>query len=84
MPADAPNVENAYRFIEYLLRPEVIAEFTNFTRYPNANKAATPFVDEDIRSDTGEIRARLHTQAIHPPEAIRRITRTWNSIKTNR
>jgi len=89
MPADAPNVENAYRFIEYLLRPEVIAEFTNFTRYPNANKEALPFVDEDIRNDTGiypddEIRARLHTQAIHPPEAIRRITRTWNSIKTNR
>jgi len=89
MPADAPNVANAYRFIEYLLRPEVIAEFTNFTRYPNANKAATAFVDEDIRSDTGiypdeQIRARLHTQAIHPPQAIRRITRTWNSIKTNR
>jgi len=89
MPTDAPNVANAYRFIEYILRPEVIAQVTNFTRYPNANKAATPLVDEEIRNDPSaypndEIRARLHTQAIHPPDAIRRITRTWNSIKTNR
>ena len=51
IPADAPNVENAHRFIDYLLRPEVIAACTNYTGYANANSASTPFLDESIAND---------------------------------
>ena len=40
IPADAPHPGNAHLFINYLLRPEVIAEISNFTRYANANLAA--------------------------------------------
>ena len=34
---DAPHLDNAYKFINYLLDPEVIAKCTNFTNYAHAN-----------------------------------------------
>ena len=42
IPDDAPHPDNAHRFIDYILRPEVIAAITNAVSYPNPNLAATP------------------------------------------
>ena len=53
IPADAKNVESAHIFINYLMKPEVIANITNVVQFPNGNKAATPLVDEPIRTDPG-------------------------------
>jgi putrescine transport system substrate-binding protein len=36
IPADAPNPEAAHAFINFLLRPEIMAGITNHVRYPNA------------------------------------------------
>ena len=60
------NVDNAYLFLNYLLRPEVIAACTNFIGYANANKAATPLVDRPSPATRRSIRmpttkARLFT-----------------------
>jgi spermidine/putrescine-binding protein len=41
IPKDAENVEAAYKFMNYLLKPEVMAGITNAVRFPNGNKAAT-------------------------------------------
>ncbi len=86
LPADAPNVENAYRFIDYLLRPEVIADCTNFTGYANANKAATEFLDPEIAGDPAiypdaETLARMYTPAPQTEEQDRELTRIWTQIK---
>ena len=45
------NTENAHKFINYLLEPEVIAKCTNFTNYANANIAANKFVDPAVLDD---------------------------------
>jgi putrescine transport system substrate-binding protein len=87
IPADAPHPDNAHRFIDYILRPEVIAAVTNTVSYPNPNLAATPFVSPEIRDDPG----------IYPPDAVRQLfyidrpaphayerarTRAWNRMKS--
>ena len=87
IPADARNVENAHKFIDYLLRPEVIAACTNFIGYANANKAATAFVDPAIAGDPAvypdaETLSRLFTPRPQTPEQDAAITRIWNQIKT--
>ena len=41
------------RFIDYMLRPEVIAAITNAVSYPNPNLAATALVEPEIRDDPG-------------------------------
>ena len=51
IPADAGNVDGAYAFLNFMLRPEVIAAATNHTYYANANLAAAPFVVEAVIDD---------------------------------
>jgi putrescine transport system substrate-binding protein len=63
IPADAPHPDNAHAFIDYILRPEIIAAISNAVSYPNPNQAATGLVDAEIRDDPG----------IYPPETVRRL-----------
>jgi putrescine transport system substrate-binding protein len=86
VPKDAPDPDNALRFIDYILRPDVIAAISDAVSYPNPNAAATALVKPDIRDDPG----------IYPPAAVRRLfyvdlpaprdyerarTRAWNRVK---
>lgn len=51
IPKDAKHPNNAHLFINYILRPEVHANITNFTKYANPNKAAFLLVDNDLKKD---------------------------------
>jgi len=87
IPADAPNAENAYKFLEFLLQPEVIAACTNFTGYANANVPGKEFVDEAIRNDPAvypdaETTSRLWAPKPFNEEQDRAITRAWTEIKS--
>jgi len=87
IPVDAPHPENALIFVDYLLRPQVIADATNFTYYANANKAATPLVAREIVEDTAiypdaATMAKLFTRGELPAAADRIRTRAWSRIKT--
>ena len=86
LPVNARNVENAHRFINYLLRPDVIAEITNYLAYPNANLAADGLIDPQIRNNPmiypGEAeRQRLDLQVDRPLTVQRTMTRTWTNFK---
>ncbi len=87
IPADAGNVDNAHRFLDFLLRPEVIAACTNFTGYANANAAALPFVDPAIASDPAvypddQAKSRMYTPLPQTPEQESDMNRAWTEIKT--
>lgn len=87
LPADAANVDNGYRFIDFLLRPDVVAKCTDFIGYANANKAATPLVDPSISGDPAiypdtETLTRLYTPKPQTPEQEEQLTRIWTEIKT--
>jgi putrescine transport system substrate-binding protein len=87
IPVGAPHPEAAYQFINFILRPEVIAEITNEIYYGNDNIASRPLVNPGILNDptlypTAEIEARLFraSEASAATERIR--TRTWTRVKT--
>ena len=89
IPADAPHPENALRFIDYLLRPAVIADITNAVWYPNPNIPATAFVKADIRNDPAvyppeDIRRRFYVDLPAPPAYERARTRAWTRLKSGR
>ena len=86
IPADAKNVENAHRFLDYMMRPEVAAACTNFTGYANANKASMPLVDPEIASNPAvfpdaETLSRMFVTQPQTEEQDRMLTRTWAAIK---
>lgn len=83
---DAVNIDSAYLFLDYMLRPEVIAAATNYTGYANSNMASVPFVDPAIIADPAiypdtERRKRLYTTTPQTEEQNRDITRIWAEIK---
>jgi putrescine transport system substrate-binding protein len=48
IPVDAPHKENALLWINYILRPEVQAEITNYTMFTSPNLAARKLIDPDV------------------------------------
>ena len=51
IPADAPHPDAALAFINFILRPDVIARVTNQVRYPNAVPASRPMIHPDLLAD---------------------------------
>jgi putrescine transport system substrate-binding protein len=89
IPADAKNVDNAHAFLNYLLKPEVMAPIVNHVQFPSANAASTPLVDEAIRTDPGiypsdEVMAKLYTFPDLDQKVQRAMTRSWTKIKSGR
>ncbi len=86
MPSDAVNIDQAHVFLDYMLRPDVIARATNLLWYPNANAAATELVDEEILNDptiypTPEILERLFPVEARPPVEKSNIARAWRRLR---
>jgi putrescine transport system substrate-binding protein len=87
IPEGAPHPQAAYQFINFILRPDVIAEITNDIFYGNDNLASRALVSPAILGDvtlypTPEMEARLYRsdEASAATERIR--TRTWTRVKT--
>ncbi len=87
IPADAPHPKAAHAFIDYMLRPEAIAELTNNVFFANANQAATALVDPTISGDAdiypGEaVRALLFAEQLMPLRQQRERTRIWTTFRS--
>jgi putrescine transport system substrate-binding protein len=87
IPADAPHPQNALRFIDYLLRPRVIADITDTVSYPNPNLPGTALVAPAIRDDPTvyppeQVRRRLFVDLPAPADYERARTRLWTRLKT--
>lgn len=87
IPADAPNKEAAYKFMNFMMDPEVIAKCTNFTNYANANLAAKKFVDKAVLEDpavypSDDIMKTLFVPKMLSQKGERLRTRAWNKIKS--
>jgi putrescine transport system substrate-binding protein len=87
IPKDAPNPDNAYAFINYILTPRVIADISNFKRYADADAQAQSLLDPAVRDDPGiyppkEQTAKLAVQLADSADQTRAITRVWQKFKT--
>jgi putrescine transport system substrate-binding protein len=87
IPRDAPHPGNAHLFLNYLLRPEVIAGVSNETRYAAPNLKALALVSPEVRDDPAiypprELRDTLRKGIIHSPKEERVRSRLWSRVKT--
>jgi putrescine transport system substrate-binding protein len=88
IPASSSNVDNAHKFLNYLLRPEVITEITDYVWYANANASSSSLIDEEILAHPGiypseEAKANLFTFEVLPPKVTRSMNRVWTDIRTS-
>jgi putrescine transport system substrate-binding protein len=87
IPADAPNPEAAHQFIDFILRPENIAEITNYVFFPNAVPGSLEFVDPEIAGDPSiyppaEVMANLFPSPTYDARTDRTLTRLWTRIRS--
>ena len=89
IPKDAKNVENAHKWIDYIMRPEVHASLTNTVFFANPNKASLKYVKPEIAKNEAVFPAANVLESMLAPgvpdqETRRLITRTFTNFKANR
>ncbi|MEB0043248.1 MULTISPECIES: polyamine ABC transporter substrate-binding protein [unclassified Pseudomonas] len=89
IPRDASNVKEAHAFINYLLKPEVIAQVSDTVGYANPNLKADELMDQKVRTDAAvyppqEVLDKLYVNAELPPKVQRLMTRSWTKVKSGK
>ncbi len=64
MPADAPHKDNAYLFLNFLMRPQIAADIAMEVWYANSNKSSWEFMSPEMRNHP----------AVYPDEETFKIT----------
>jgi len=87
IPADAPHPDNAHKFINYIMRPEVHGSLTNKVFYANPNKESKKFVKPEVASNPTVFLSDADMKKMAMPDAInndirRQMTRIYTSFKT--
>ena len=87
IPKDAKNLDNAYAFIDYLLKPEVMAGISSYVSYGNVVKDSLPLIDESVRTNPGVYPSDEMMKKIFPlepltPEVSRQYTDMWSAMKS--
>jgi putrescine transport system substrate-binding protein len=87
IPVDAPHVENAYKWISYIYRPDVNAGLVNKVFYSNPVPSAAKFIKPEVLADKTvfmkpEDLARMVPPDMVPSDIRRLRTRLYTTFKT--
>ncbi len=87
IPVDAPHPDNAHKFIDFLMTPEVMADITNYVSFASGNAASMAYVTEDVLNDQAvhpskDVVAKLYVPRINTAKYDRIRTRAWTKVKT--
>jgi putrescine transport system substrate-binding protein len=86
IPADAPHPDNAHKFINFIMQPDIVAAISDYVFYANPNQAATELVSEEVRTNPGiyppaDVAANLFTLKAHTPGYDELLTESWQKVK---
>lgn len=89
IPADAKHVAEAHEFLNYIMKPEVIAKASNFVSYANGNLASQQFIDESVKGDKSvypeaEVLKKLYVKKSYDAKTQRIVTRAWTKVVTGK
>lgn len=87
VPNDSKNVEEAHKFLDFIMKPEAIAKASNYVYYANGNKASQPLLEPDLIGDptiypdqaTVE---KLYAKLPYDSKTTRLVTRLWTKVTT--
>lgn len=88
IPADAPHPDNAHKFIDFMMRADVVGPITEAVGYANAVKGTDEYVSAERRSDpviypSAETKSKFFTLPPKSQSYVRQMTREWTRLKTN-
>ena len=89
IPKDSANVKEAHAFINYLLKPEVIAQVSDYVGYANPNPGSDKLMEQSIRTDESvyppqAVLDKTYVSIELPPNIQRLMTRSWTKVKSGK
>jgi len=89
IPKDSANAKEAHAFINYLLKPEVIAQVSDYVGYANPNPGSDKLMEQSIRTDEAvyppqEVLDKTYVSVELPPNIQRLMTRSWTKVKSGK
>lgn len=89
IPKDSANVKEAHAFINYLLKPEVIAQVSDSVGYANPNPGSDKLMEQSIRTDESvyppqAVLDKTYVSVELPPNIQRLMTRSWTKVKSGK
>ncbi|RKR02559.1 spermidine/putrescine-binding protein [Kushneria sinocarnis] len=86
IPARAPHPELAHEFINFILEAQIGARLSNYNRYSTPNKAAVPYLDEELQGPPAqpskEQMARLQFTPSLDGQQLQTFQQLWNEVKS--
>ena len=83
IPVGANNVEAAKKFINFHMRPEVIALSSNYSRYSNAVVGSDAYMDEDMKTAPEMVPPAgvpIFASPVCSPAAQKLVDRIWTKL----
>ena len=89
IPKDSSNVKEAHAFINYLLKPEVIAQVSDYVGYAYPNPGSDKLMEQSIRTDEAvyppqAVLDKTYVSVELPPNIQRLMTRSWTKVKSGK
>jgi putrescine transport system substrate-binding protein len=89
IPKDAKNLDSAYKFMNYLLEPKVMAGISSYVSYGNAVKTSKDLIEESVRNNPGiyppaELQKKIFPLEPLTPEVSRQYTDMWSAMKSGK
>lgn len=87
IPTDAKHPENAHKFLNFIMRPDIIAEISDYVFYANGNAASFDLIDKEVTGDpaiypSDDVKKNLFASKVRSARYDRAQTRAWTKIKT--
>ena len=87
IPVDAPHVDAAHKFINFIMDAQNMADASNYVYFANGNIASQPLLNEDVIGDLAiypdeATLANLYTTSPYDATVQRVVTRLWTKIKS--
>ena len=87
IPADARHPRNAEKFMNYLLRPEIMASISSYVHYFNAVPESRRLVSSEVRDNPNiflpdELLRKMFLMGPLPPETSAELGRIWKRISS--
>jgi putrescine transport system substrate-binding protein len=84
IPADAPHPDNAHKFINFIMRPEIQAQLTNKVFYANPNKESLKFIKPEVAKNPTIFPSEADMKRMAAPDALSSETRrSWTRLYTS-
>lgn len=85
--SDAPHRDNAYKFINFMLRPDIAAANANYTFYANANRSSWELMNPEVLDNPAIfpdalVWERIYALPVTDVKRIRPLTRAFARVKS--